>query len=352
VRRFSITLGVLIGIAVSGQHPSAQSLAIQFFERYLTQLRADADIPGLSGIVLENGRVVWEKGFGNQDVDAAVAATPSTPYSVGEISQTLGATLLLQKCVEQSYALPNDKVVRWVPEYPEPTTTLADLLSHTAPDGGFRYDPSRFAALTDVIEECVNHRAYGSVLDDELLGRFGMTDSVPGQALQTATAADAQVYGAARLAQYAAVLRRIATPYRVVNRRPARNDVAPRALTAANGLVSSVRDLARFDRVLDDDGVLLDAETRQLAFTRRSVGGTLLPSGLGWFVQEYRGERVVWQFGMIDDAYSSLYLKVPGRRLTLILLANSDGLSAPYPLQNGDVTVSVFARTFLQLLVS
>ena len=28
--------------------------------------------------------------------------------------------------------------------------------------------------------------------------------------------------------------------------------------------------------------------------------------GLGWFVQFYRGERVVWHFGHVPNAYSSL----------------------------------------------
>jgi hypothetical protein len=76
-----------------------------------------------------------------------------------------------------------------------------------------------------------------------------------------------------------------------------------------------------------------------------------LPTGLGWFVQTYNGETLYWQFGNTPGAYSSLYLKVPSRHLTLILLANSDGLSEPFPLQNGDVTASLFARTFLRLFV-
>jgi len=41
-------------------------------------------------------------------------------------------------------------------------------------------------------------------------------------------------------------------------------------------------------------------------------------------------------------------VKVPNRRLTLILLANSDALTAPFGLEAGDVTTSIFARTFLQ----
>jgi hypothetical protein len=62
---------------------------------------------------------------------------------------------------------------------------------------------------------------------------------------------------------------------------------------------------------------------------------------------------VVWQFGVIPDAFSALMVKLPTRGITLILLANSDGLSPPLlPLERtGDVTASVFARTFLRVYV-
>jgi len=42
---------------------------------------------------------------------------------------------------------------------------------------------------------------------------------------------------------------------------------------------------------------------------------------------------------------------VPGRGLTLILLANSDGLSSPFSLSSGDLTASPFGRLFLGLFV-
>jgi len=67
-------------------------------------------------------------------------------------------------------------------------------------------------------------------------------------------------------------------------------------------------------------------------------------------VQSYNNERLVWQFGVVKDAYSGLILKLPDRNITLILLANSDGLSAPFALENGDVTTSLFAKTFLRLI--
>ena len=84
------------------------------------------------------------------------------------------------------------------------------------------------------------------------------------------------------------------------------------------------------------------------ALSQAFANGKPLPTGLGWFVQAYNSEPIAWQFGVVENAYSSLIVKVPNRRLTLILLANSDGLTAPFALEAGDVTTSIFARTFLQ----
>jgi hypothetical protein len=43
-----------------------------------------------------------------------------------------------------------------------------------------------------------------------------------------------------------------------------------------------------------------------------------------------------------------LILKVPDKEVTLILLANSDGASAPFDLGAGDVLTSPFAVAFLR----
>jgi hypothetical protein len=44
-----------------------------------------------------------------------------------------------------------------------------------------------------------------------------------------------------------------------------------------------------------------------------------------------------------------MMITLPRRGLTLILLANSQGLARPFALSAGDVTVSPFARLFLSI---
>ena len=54
------------------------------------------------------------------------------------------------------------------------------------------------------------------------------------------------------------------------------------------------------------------------------------------------GSAHVWR-------YSFLVLKVPEEELTLLLLANSDGASAPFDLGAGNVLKSPFAVAFITL---
>ena len=68
-------------------------------------------------------------------------------------------------------------------------------------------------------------------------------------------------------------------------------------------------------------------------------------------MQSYAGEPLGWQFGMTENASSSLILMAPSHGLTLILAANSDGLSKSFDLASGDVTQSPFARVFLELFL-
>jgi CubicO group peptidase (beta-lactamase class C family) len=186
-----------------------------------------------------------------------------------------------------------------------------------------------------------------------LLHRFAMFDSVPGPNMLSVAPPDEGVPHPDDVQRYAAVLRRRAMPYSVDGARRAQPSSFPESasmLTPYSGLVTTVRDLAKFDLALKQ-GILLNRGTLDYAWSMPVSSGTLLPHGLGWFVQHYHGEKVVWQFGMAEFASSSLMITLPERGLTLILMANSDGLVKLYSPADGDLTLSPFARLFLNLFV-
>src|SRR5712664_798539 len=102
--RLAVLAAILL-LAVSGaagQQPSLFTPAgtIPVLESYLEALRQQSGIPGMSAAVVREGVVVWDKGYGFQNVATRLRATPDTPYVVGDVSGTLAAVLLLQ-CVEQ-----------------------------------------------------------------------------------------------------------------------------------------------------------------------------------------------------------------------------------------------------------
>jgi CubicO group peptidase (beta-lactamase class C family) len=351
LHKLSIATAVLLSTLVSAQRTEAQGLTFSLFERYLESFRVEAAIPGLSAAIVQNGAAVWERGFGRRDVESGAPALPDTPYSIGALSQAFGATLLLRKCVDEWGAQLDDPVILRSPSFPDPQTSLRNLLSHTAPGGHeYEYAPTRFAALTAVIERCAQDQ-YRDVLAAEILDRFAMLDSSPDQVVATLAPETAGVVDAAHRVRYADVMARMATPYRVTSGRPQRNvEVSTTPVDASDGIITSVRDLVRFDNALLSNALLAPA-TRNAAWTQTVAAGTPLPTGLGWFAQNYHGEPIIWQFGIIRGGHSSLVVKAPNRGLTFIALANSDGLNAPFALESGDVTTSIFATLFLRMFL-
>jgi CubicO group peptidase (beta-lactamase class C family) len=320
------------------------------FESYLELLRQQAGIPGLSAALVQDGQIVWERGFGYQNLESRIPATPDTPYLVGDVSEALAAVLLLQ-CAEIRRLDIDERVSKYNVKL-DPDATLRQVLSHAMPgEGGdtFKYDQGRFAQLSFAMEWCAP-QAYRKSVAHRILERLAMKDSVPGRDLLNPTVVPEDMWDAAALERYQRVLERLAIPYRVDKKgKASRGELPPiEGISAAGGLVSTVRDLARFDAALNDN-ILLKEETLQAAW-KNSIGkdGQPLPAGIGWLVQNYRNQQIVWHFGHVPNAYSSLMIRIPAKKLTLILLANSDALVAPYQLPLGDVSKSIFGNLFLR----
>ena len=337
-----VLVAIMPGTTAGVQAPDLdQRLAL--FTRYLDPLRIQLGIPGLSAAIVSAGRIVWQDGFGYADIDRRIPAAPDTPYRIASITKTFSSTLLLQ-CVARG-TLDLDQPVRNVgATVPDPAATVRQVLAMASdqPAGSrYRYDGDRFATLTPVIEACTRS-TLRQALRAEILDRVAMFNSVPGQDLETATAG----FDEPTLSRYRSVIARLAKPYTVTDGRPTVADYPPRGINAAAGLISTVRDLASYDAAIDS-GVLLRRETQTAAWTPFVLANAQRsPYGLGWFTQTTVAGPAVWHYGLWPT-FSSLLLKLPSRNVTLILLANSDGLSARFPLADGDVEVSPFARAFI-----
>ena len=325
--------------------------------RLLTQfdsLRQALRIPGLAVVILRDTTILAAQGFGLADRESGVPVTPDTPFNIASVTKPVAGVVAL-RLVERG-RLDLDRPMRSFRGFPEfctdvqgaggiffsdyaclnPALTLRHVLSMTAngtPGTRFLYNPPSFSWASRPLAE-VSDTSFSELVRMLVFEPAGMTRSARKHRrleLPPALAAD------------------LARPYRVDS---AGNIVrseppGPQGDGAAGGVISTARDLARFDIALTQGRLLTPESIRMMWMPGRSPSGSVLPYGLGWFVAEPFGERLVWHTGLWESAYSALYLKVPDRRLTMILLANSDGLRWDTRLDEAAIERSPFATAFL-----
>jgi len=323
--------------------------------RFATQteaLRTALRVPGLSAAVVRDGHVIWARGFGFADLEAKTPATDTTPYLVASLTKTFTSTLLL-RMVEQGVVSLDDPIRKYTDEIPETRAKVRHVASMTSkgnPGERFEYDGARFNALTSVLERA-SGQPYRVLLAKEILAPLHMRRSVPGQDVLDSTSRWTPLLGDSTLKRYAVTLDALAKPYRVfAGQETVRSFYPSRRMSASAGLVSTVRDLAAYDSALDAHAFVRPG-TQQLAWMPAvSSDGRTLDYGLGWFVRDYRWQRFLWHYGYWPDAFSSLIVKAPAHGLSLILLANSDGLSAGF-YESGGVETNPIACEFLRIFV-
>lgn len=336
----ALVLAALVGCSKSVE-PTARSLTE--FEDRLESLRAANRIAGISAAITSTDRIAWTKGFGMADIGAGRSTTDTTAYHLASLTKPFAAAILLQLVQEGKLSLDEPVATFGVVLPGSGVVRVRHLLSHTSsgtPGTVYRYDGNRFGLLDSVIHHASGKR-FADAIQERIIEVLSLEHTAPNPQAQASFA----VSGHDRVT----FDRNLARGYTPTG--SGFSETAyPSYFGTAAGLTSSVIDVARFSLALDAD-VLLTPATKALAFapTLNAAGGTL-PYGLGWFVTGYRGIRVVWHYGLWT-ANSSLIIKVPERGLTFVLLANTDGLSAPYPLGQGKIESSPWARAFLDAFV-
>jgi CubicO group peptidase (beta-lactamase class C family) len=311
------------------------------FESRLEGLRLDYGIPGMSA-ALVLGDSVWSRGFGLADIEKGDLATPETVYHLCSLTKPFAAVVLLQLVEEGKLDLDAPAARFGIDLESEGVIRVRHLLTHTSqgvPGTEFHYSGNRFGKLDRVVEGA-GRRTFAEEVAGRILDPLGLADTAPNPndpESSRKAGRDPAVFAA-----------RLARGYASDGKTPVEY---PKHFVTAAGLVSTAGNMAKFSRALDD-GRLLREETREMAFSPAlDPDGRPLPYGLGWFVQDRNGVRMLWHYGWWVGS-SSLIIKVPERRLTFVLLANSDMLSRKFDLgQDEDVLRSPFAREFVAAFV-
>jgi CubicO group peptidase (beta-lactamase class C family) len=343
---------------------------MQRFAAALDSLRRTHRIPGLAAAVVKDHEIVWTSGYGSAHFDTDdgaqyVPVTSDTPFWIASVTKTFVGLLFLQ--LEADGIVDLDDRISDMPKWRGFCTwlaqsgivfgrdlrcdvpiTLRNVLHHRVngtPGTRFLYNPIMYSRLSRYIEHVYGrpisaaegrHNTMAQLVQNRILGPAGMTRTMASQWQREK--ADvffdmAQGYG-------------IKEGDYVQQRQPERH------LAGGAGIVSTVRDLARYDVALDTGALAPESVMNKLFDPPSQPDGMESPYAFGWYVQEVPDERLVWHSGWDEElGFSALYLKVPDRKLTLILLANSEGLWWGNPLDQAAVEQSPFAKAFLNRLV-
>lgn len=345
---------------------------IQAFEQKLEEMRKKLSIPGMSVAVLKEQKIVFAKGFGYADIEKQIPATENTPYNIASLTKPFGATALMALVEEgrlnlddamaemlkdthfqygdhtaQGYADLCKKIRRLAWRYGSllrdyrchtEKISVRHHLTHTSqgmPGETYRYNGFLYTFLSDVAQEASGKR-FDELLVEKIISPLEMTRTVPSineKYRDQILAERAKYYRTGFLGGF------VPSKY-------------PVTLSASAGMVSTVLDLPKFDVAMDRNLIVSEESKEQMFTPTVSNSGQTLPHGLGWFIQEHSGVKIVWHYGWAPNAYSSMILKVPEKKVTLVLLANSDGASAPFQLGEGNVFKSPFAVAFIDLFAN
>lgn len=354
-------------IPVEAQTSAAapQSRQLRAFAAELDSLRKAHQVPGLAAAIVHDQEVIWSKGYGMAYLDDEVPVTPDTPFWIASITKTFVGLLFLQ--LEADGVISLDDRINDVPEWDDfceafsesgiifgqdlrcgEAITIRQILNHTVngePGTRFFYNPIMYSRLSRFIEHVHGHSVRSVEGRQNTLAKLVQERILAPARMQRTMSSQWQ-------REKALVFFDMAQGHGTEDGYYVRRPRPERELAGGAGIVSTVEDLARYDIALDTGTLASEAIMEKLFTPAVTPDGTVLPYAFGWYVQEYRGERLVWHSGWDEEAgFSALYLKVPERDLTLILLANGEGVWWGNPLDRAEVERSAFASAFLDRFV-
>lgn len=296
------------------------------FARELTELKAFFHIPAISVIIKKGDKTIFEDYLGFVNLKTKVVNDSLTTFPMASLTKIFSAVLIM-KLVEEKKLDLDEPINKYVTNRNiADSIKIKHILSHTSQGdiGQQFYYSGRFGWLTTVIEKA-SRNSFEKEINEKIIQPLGLKNT----------------FLLKDTLQVKKENRKIAMPYTYEGE--ITDGFIDFGYSAAAGISSTVRDLAKFSKALDDNSLMTENSKKKMFAPFKNN----LPYGQGVFSQKFQNNDLIWGYGQYD-CYSSLFLKVPGKNLTLIISANNNLISDPSRLIYGDITYSLFALSFLK----
>lgn len=366
MKKLLLLISFFIAVCCSAQTDTIPSFVKDSLDSYVNKALADWQLPGAAVCVVKNGKVVVMKGYGVKETGTDDKVDENTLFFIGSNTKAFTGTALAMLDADKKLSL-DDKVQKWLPDFKlyDPwvakEANIRDLLCHrlgfetfqgdfmyfdsdltTAevrvkmsklkPLYGFRnkwgYTNSAFMTAGEIIPKATG-KTWAQYITDNIFKPLGMTNSL---ALSKDITTSAN-----KCAAHTVVLGTLKKiPYGNIDN-----------IAAAGSIASSANDMSKWVTALLAGGKLDGKQiiaTRAINETRNphsilGNGGHMFNKahfslyGLGWFLEEYAGRKIVAHTGGVNGFVTSVCL-IPEEKLGIIVLTNTDANNFYEALRN------------------
>jgi CubicO group peptidase (beta-lactamase class C family) len=296
--------------------------------------------PGVALAVVKDGELVLKQGWGLANLEYDIPIMPATVFDAASVSKQFTA-FAIALLIQQGKLSLEDDIRKYLPELPDygARITLRHLLSHTSglrdqwmllalagkgngnivsqadvvklierqqellfsPGEAFLYCNSGYTLLTEIVAK-VSGKPFGDFTQEEIFAPLGMTHSHFHTNRQE-------------------VVKNLAYGYSPSPGDGYRKGLLNYETVGATGLYTTVEDLAKWIANLQPPQA---GQADPLALMQQPGHlntGEKLDYGMGLFLEEYRGSRLL-QHGGAQSSYRSFVLWFPDLRLGVALLSN------------------------------
>ncbi len=324
----------------------------------MLSLMSTYNVPGAALVLIKDGRIVLERGYGLRDLATHAPVTTATLFNIGSISKSFTALGIAQLADQHQVDL-DTPVIKYIPDLrlSDPraaqAVTLRELLSHSSglpPDE--QWDPqvpptrqgivSEFATMPItaqpgtrfqycsrcvVLAACVLERITGQSWEaytrTHIFVPLGMTTASFGPLGLQQTPDRAQPY------RHEAVFGDVPVPWGRLQ--------YLQALGPAGGIDASISEMARYallqlgDGTMSGDRVISAQMMAELHRPEIAVGSDWTPVAriqnlhyaLGWFVAEVRGLHLVYHNGA-NPGFRATIALAPSSQAGVVILTNGE----------------------------
>ena len=345
------------GAAATTATESDLTARLAIIEKALEEKRREYNIPGVSFVIVKDDHVIYMKGLGLKDVERKLPVTPDTLFAIGSSSKAFTALSAAMSADDGKLAL-GDSPKKFLPYFKlrdaeaNAKITIRDLLSHrsgldrtdlsmvtgklnreelirvagmakpTAKLGEqFLYQNIMFTAAGEVVAQAQG-MTWDKFIEKRIFDPLGM------KASNTTVAATLKAPDYALGYTYN-------TETKETTHVPMREIPAAAPAGAIN---SNARDMAQWVRLMLNEGVfegkrlVSEKSFKELFAVQNKIAGNV-NYGLGWFLREWNGHKVVEHGGNIDG-FNALVALMPDQKLGFVMLTNISGSPlGPFAMQ-------------------